>query len=287
MTYKKLLTLGLMLTLFIGGGSLSLAKSPKTPAALGIRWVKIDGGEFLMGSPDNDLAAFSDEKPQHKVKLSTYWMSATEVTNAQYNQFLSAMKAKGGIVWKKVKNSGANYPGLPAKFKQPDQPVVCVSYEDAQAFCRWVGNKVSLPTEAQWEYACRAGSPESYGLGEGGEQMTKKNLPNYGWYGEPESTGATHPVATKKPNAFGLYDMYGNVWEWCLDYYSTDYYGQCKGKDDETVTDPTGPTSGRYYVSRGGRWHFDAVGCRGTDRGDRNERNIRNRTMGFRIVAQP
>ncbi len=191
---------------------------PQTDSALGIQWVWVEGGKFLMGSPADEEGRAGDEGPQHEVELSGFWMGATEVTNAQYNAFLKAMEAKGGEAWERTRLSGANYPALDSKFKGDNLPVVYVSWDDAMAFCDWLGNGATLPTEAQWEYACRAGSMMAYGMGQGGTQITKDNLGNYAWY-QKNANAVTHAVATRKPNALGLYDMHGNAWEWCLDWY--------------------------------------------------------------------
>lgn len=172
-------------------------------------------GTFMMGR----LNGYDSEKPLHQVTLTKgFWIGRTEVTQAQW---LSVM--------------GDN----PSRFKGEDLPVETVSWNDAKKFCRKAGKGMQLPTEAQWEYACRAGSTGPYsGTGK---------LDEMGWNTDYyRDAHQTHPVGTKQPNAWGLYDMHGNVWEWCADWYG-DY-------PDGAVTDPQGPTSGAMRVQRGGSW---------------------------------
>jgi len=190
-------------------------------------------GMFMMGYDGS----------QHQVTLTKgFWMAKTEVTQAQ---------------WKSVMREN------PSEFKGNNRPVENVSWDDCQAFCQKTG--LRLPTEAEWEYACRAGSTGKY-AGTG-------NLEDMGWY-EDNSGGKTHPVGTKQPNAWGLYDMHGNVWEWCADCYG-DY-------PSGAVTDPRGASSG-YPVFRGGSWGSDAGHCRSARR-DYSYSSYLYRTLGFRPV---
>ncbi|PIE84242.1 MAG: hypothetical protein CSA07_03315 [Bacteroidia bacterium] len=262
------------------------SQPPRTDPALGIQWVWVEGGRFMMGSPDDEVGRYKDEGPQHEVELSGFWMSATEVTNeqynaflkamevtnAQYNAFLVAMEVHGGEAWEKVEESGANDPELEEKFKGARQPVVMVSWDEARAFCEWVGNGVTLPTEAQWEYACRAGSAGRFCFGDDEAQ-----LGDYAWYAA-NANGVTHAVGGKKPNALGLYDMHGNVWEWCSDWY--DAYTADPAKD------PAGPAAGANRMSRGGGWSFEPRDCRSAGR-DRDDPKDRDDRLGFRLVAPP
>ncbi|MBR5160830.1 MAG: SUMF1/EgtB/PvdO family nonheme iron enzyme, partial [Thermoguttaceae bacterium] len=182
-------------------------------------------GTFKMGAPDAEEGRDGDEK-QYQVTLTKgFWMMETEVTQKQ---------------WKAV--MGTN----PSEFKGDDLPVENVSWNDCQEFCKkcaQLGLPVQLPTDAQWEYACRAGTTGAYA----------GNLDDMAWY-TSNSGLKTHPVGTKKPNAWGMYDMHGNVWEWCEDWYG--YY------PSESVTDPVGPSSGSVRVRRGGSWSNDARICR-------------------------
>ncbi len=247
-------------------------QAPQTDAALGIQWVWVEGGKFLMGSPNHEEGHYDDEGPQHEVEVSDFLMSATLVTNAQYNQFLEAMEAQGGAAWERVKESGANDPYLESKFKGARQPVVFVSWEEARAFCVWVGHGVTLPTEAQWEYACRAGSAGRFCFGEDEAQ-----LGDYAWYFENAGL-VTHEVAGKKPNALGLYDMHGNVWEWCADWCDEEYYKSSPTKN------PTGPANGDFRMFRGGSWFCEPGDCRSANRG-RYLPWHQDGNLGFRLVA--
>ncbi len=240
-------------------------QSPRTNPALGIQWVRVEGGRFMMGTPDGEEPRYDPEGPQREVEVSGFWMGATEVTNAQYNAFLRDMEARGGEPWERVRGSGAMHPGLDASFKGDAQPVVCVSWEDAMAFCEWVGRGVTLPTEAQWEYACRAGGKGRFCFGNDAAR-----LGDYAWY-VANANGVTHPVAGKKANAFGLYDMHGNVWEWCADRYSEEY-------------PRSKPAAGADRVDRGGAWDDTAGLCRSAN-WDWNAPTLRNATLGFRLVA--
>jgi formylglycine-generating enzyme required for sulfatase activity len=137
------------------------------------------------------------------------------------------------------------------------------------------GLKFRLPTEAEWEYAARAGSTTEFCFGD-----DEKQLGDYAWFGE-NSGGTTHPVGQKKPNDFGLFDMHGNVWEWCSDWYSDSYYEECKRQG--TVVDPSGPRAGSFRVLRGGGWSYVAVYCRSANRyGD--SPGFRDDDLGFRLV---
>ena len=223
--------------------------------SIGMEFVYIAAGTFMMGSPDSDNMATDKEKPQHKVTLTKgYYLQTTPVTQRQ---------------WKAV--MGDN----PSHFKKGDTyPVENVSWDDCQEFIRKLNQKEGvqlyrLPNEAEWEYACRAGSTTKYCFGddEGG-------LAAYAWY-EKNSGRETHPVGQKKPNAWGLYDMHGNVWEWCQDWYG-DY-------PTGSVTDPTGHSSGSFRVLRGGCWNNNAWLCRSALRNAISP-DYRNFDLGLRVL---
>jgi formylglycine-generating enzyme required for sulfatase activity len=221
--------------------------------SLGMRLVWIPPGEFLMGSPTNEEGRYDDEGPRHRVTLTKgFYLGVHEVTQRQ---------------WRTV--MGDN----PSHFKGDDLPVESISWEEAVEFCRKLSTKEGveyrLPTEAQWEYACRAGTTSRYNFGD-----SEVSLGEYAWYGG-NSDGRTHPVGQKKANAFGLYDMHGNVWEWCQDWFGS-YAGG-------PVTDPLGPASGANRVGRGGGWYNNAGGCRSADRGA-GAPGLRDVSVGLRLA---
>ena len=168
-------------------------------------------------------------------------------------------------------------------FSQTDNhPVTCVSWDDAVAFCKWlsrkIGENITLPTEAQWEYACRAGSTTAYFWGnalKGDKANCDGNYP-CGTTTKGKYLRKTTPVGSYDSNAWGLYDMHGNVWEWCADYWKEEY-------PSGSVTDPTGPSNGSYRVFRGGSWYNSARHCRSASRRS-IEPDGRSDALGFRCV---
>jgi len=193
------------------------------------------------------------EKPAHEVTITKpFYMGKYKVTQEQYAQVM-----------------GTN----PSRFRGPRLPVETVSWDDAQEFCKKVSEKtgqtVRLPTEAGWEFACRAGTTTVYYTGD-----TEADLGRAAWYGV-NSKGTTHPVGQKEPNAWGLYDMHGNVWEWCQDWY--------KKYEGGAAADPTGPATGTYRVVRGGVWLFSPGYCRSAARYGRAPVQ-RDYTGGFGVV---
>ncbi len=211
-----------------------LTKQTVTEPAIDMEMVKVPSGCFQMGSKNGE----SNEKPVHKVCITKdYYLGKFEVTQGQ---------------WKKIMDSN------PSDFKKGDNhPVEQVSWNDVQTFISKLNAKTGkiyrLPTEAEWEYACRSGGKEQTYCG-------GNNLSTYGWYGEDWNTGH-HAVGGKSPNGLGLYDMSGNVWEWVQDWYGKSYYQSSPTKD------PAGSSSGSVWVFRGGSWFFDASGLRGANRG--------------------
>ena len=208
-----------------------------------------------MGSPVTEKGRLKDEGPQRRVTISNpFYMGLTEVTQTQYQCV-----------------TGKN----PSEFRGPKLPVERVSWDEAMAFCtalsKKTGRTVRLPTEAQWEYACRAGTKTRFSFGN-----ENKDMASYGWSGD-NSGKTTHPVGRKKPNPAGLYDMHGNVWEWCSDRYQDGYKGL-------GLLNPKGPKTGSTRVYRGGAWAFGPDACRAANRAmgssDRRQRN-----HGFRVVV--
>lgn len=240
--------------------------NPKTLTnSIGMKFVLIPAAAFMMGSPPYELGRGDDER-QHRVTLTKgFYMGVTEVTQYQWRRIMG--------------NSPSHFRDCGA-----DCPVEFVSWNDCQQFVQRInlhegGNTYRLPTEAEWEYACRAGSKPAFA--NGGITQTScghdANLDLLGWYCG-NSGKEPHPVAQKKPNAFGLYDMHGNVWEWCQGWYGPYPSGD--------VSDPTGPSSGSYRVLRGGGWHEDVEGCRSAIRVGRPP-DSKAGTLGFRLAMTP
>ena len=243
----------------------------------------IPAGEFVMGSPAGEAGRGGDET-QHRVRISKgFWLAKTETTQAQWQ---AVMAETTQVHWQAVMGNALSY--FKSYFKRGDffisaiheeqkiksLPVKMVSWYAAQKFIEKVnkgsgiiasGWKMTLPTEAQWEYAARAGEPGPYSGG---------TLDQVGWY-EENSGGKTHAVGGKKPNGWGLHDMHGNVWEWCSDWY---------GEQLANSTDPRGSASGTYRVVRGGSWNRLADYCRVAFRNNRNPSNS-NSNIGFRVAC--
>ena len=263
------------------------ARIPELPPirnSLGMELKLIPAGRFIMGSAAGEADA--DETPHEVVLTQHYYLGVHEVTQQQYLQVM-----------------GSN----PSYFEGPQSPVENVSWEDAVEFCRKLsalsdeqaeGRVYRLPTEAEWEYACRAGAETEFSFGNG-----EQSLVDYPWIGDNSgrrpinakqvftanrekydalllSNGCrTHRVGLKKPNAWGLHDMHGNVWEWCQDWYNENYFGG-------EVTDPAGPKSGSDRVYRGGSWTNFTVHCRSANRRGHSS-NYRHYSFGFRVACTP
>ena len=238
-------------------------------------------GSFNMGSNDGDI----DEKPVHMVSVGEFYISPTEVTVGEFRQFVSATgyrtdaeKGDGAFVWDGSEwgqKSDASWKN-PYVTQTDAHPVTCVSWNDAVAYCNWksqveglmpcysgIGGNITcnfsangyrLPTEAEWEYAARGGDNSRGYIYSG-----SNNVNEVGWY-DGNSGMKTHPVGQKKANEMGLYDMTGNVLEWCWDWYDEDYYSSSPSRD------PYGPPSGSWRVFRGGSWNIGLERLRCTDR---------------------
>lgn len=220
-------------------------------------------GEFMMGGE----SVIHNAKPVHKVKLTRgFWMLETEVTQAMWqsvmDQSVKQQSDKVEVKYKRPRGEGPNY------------PMYYVSWDDCQEFCQklsqMLGRQVKLPTEAQWEYACRAGSTGDYA----------GDLDSMAWHGD--FVGSTHLVAQKKPNAWGLYDMHGNVEEWCSDYYGEKYY------DMSPTSDPENTEASPSHVVRGGCWGGNLIGdgCQSSTRSGGSP-GVRSDRLGFRILLVP
>ncbi len=237
-----------------------LAQTPKEITnSIGMKLVLIPKGTFMMGSPGSEIGR-EKKQTQHEVTISKdYYLGVTEVTQGQYEKVMGTNPSffQGDEVAERNPDTGR----VIKEVDSSNHPVEQVSWEDAIDFCKKLsdlpgekaaGRVYRLPTEAQWEYACRAGSKSAYSFGE-----SSKSLGDYAWFAG-KSNGQTHPVGEKKATAWGLYDMQGNVFEWCSDWY--DEYP--KG----AVSDPTGPKEGSLRVFRGGCWDGVAELCKSADR---------------------
>ena len=288
-----------------------------------LKMILIPAGEFMMGSGKSAEATaaffnktygvdalkadfFKDEHPQHRVRITRpFYLGAYHVTRGQFRQFVAdtayktdAEKGKclGARGWNAEEKSfqfSKEYTWRNAGFEQTDEhPVVNVSWNDAVAFCEWLGRREGttyrLPTEAEWEYACRAGTTTRYYSGDDPETLAKvgnvadatakASRPNLK-YAIKASDGYvfTSPVGSFQPNGFGLYDMHGNAWQWCADWYAADYYAT------SPVDDPTGPDAGSNRVLRGGSWLSWPDVSRAAKR-DRLTPDFRYVRSGFRVA---
>jgi sulfatase modifying factor 1 len=252
--------------------------------------VKVQGGTFTMGcTGEQGGECDDDEKLTHRVTLSDYSIGETEVTVGQFKAFVDATgytttaEKEGwswvwtGSSWEKGfgKNWRHDAGGNLRSRVDDDHPVIHVSWEDAEAYCEWLskmsGRRYRLPTEAEWEYAARGGNK-----GLGYKYSGSNSIDEVGWH-NGNAGGRTHSVKGKKANELGLYDMSGNVWEWCMDWYGP--YGS------GSQIDPTGAGSGSDRVDRGGGWFGDPRRCRVSDRG-RNTPGNRHSTLGLRLASQ-
>jgi formylglycine-generating enzyme required for sulfatase activity len=220
-----------------------------------IEFVYIPPGKFKMGAQSYEAGCNLDEIPLHRVEITKgFWLGRYEVTQEQ---------------WQKIMESN------PSHFKHDKNlPVEMISWFDVEEFIKKLNSKSEegfrLPTEAEWEYACRAGTSTTFWFGD-----DRKELEQHGWFGKGD--GATHPVGQKKPNPWGLYDMYGNVWEWCSDWYDARYYLQSPEKD------PRGPSKGTLKAKKSGCWRQYADSCRSASRFPRPP-TYKSPYMGFRLA---
>jgi len=228
--------------------------------SVGMTFVLIPAGEFTMGAPKSEPNADDDEQPQHRVTISQpFYLSQYEVTQAQWQAVMGVAHQS-------------------SRFQGENRPVEQVSWDEAHAFIKALNKRETktsgllcrLPTEAQWEYAARAGTSTPHSFGDNAAK-----LGDYAWY-DKNAEGETHPVGQKNPNAWGLYDMYGNVWEWMQDWYGP--------YPANAVQDPSGPAAGAGRVIRGGSWFYPATGARSANR-SRQRPGERRSYLGFRIAC--
>jgi formylglycine-generating enzyme required for sulfatase activity len=224
--------------------------------------VPIPAGEFLMGSPETEKGRKSDEGPQHKVKISPFWMGRTEITWNEYELFMYPDQEKAltfdtnnpylDKASDAVSRPTKPYVEMSFGMGKGDYPAISMTQHAANKYCEWLSAKTGqyyrLPTEAEWEYACRAGTTTAYSFGDDPAQ-----LKNYAWYGV-NSDFKYQKVGRKKPNPWGLYDMYGNVFEWCLDQYEPNTYQNPPAQDSWVKSTRPYP-----HVARGGHWDDEDV----------------------------
>jgi len=287
--------------------------------SLGMKMILIPAGEFWMGSSPAQIEtarhhdrAFKkeweqEEQPQHRVRINRpFYLGAHEVTRREFAQFVRATghqtdairDGKGGMGYDPTSGEFRQDPNYdwqnPGFAQQENQPVVNVSWNDANAFCEWLSQKEQviyrLPTEAEWEYACRAGTRSQFYCGDDPEGLAavanvadataKTKFAKWNTISAEDGFIFTAPVGSFRPNNFGLFDMHGNVWEWCQDWYRADYYAK------SPESDPQGPAKGTVRVFRGGSW-YDAAGfCRSAFR-YWDAPTYRDYFLGFRVVAVP
>ena len=247
----------------------SSANQDFTEDAWGInmKMIWVEGGEFMMGCTSEQGSCDSDEQNVRRVTVDGFYIGMLEVTQSQWEKVVGT-----NIYTQKNKAGGSNTYGV-----GPDYPMYYVSWEEAMEFCRLLSNKTgktyTLPTEAQWEYAARGGK-KADGTKYAGSNM----IDAVAWYRD-NSGSTTHPCGSKRANALGIYDMSGNVWEWCKDWYSSSYTSY-------DTNNPIGPSSGSDRVYRGGGWDSDASSCRVANRNDYSPGG-RGNCLGFRVVCLP
>ena len=255
---KKLLLAYLVILVgFISTQSIQAAVNTNS---IRINFIKIKEGCFDMGRDFTLENGYKDELKQHRVCIKEpFYLGETEVTQAQWNAIMD---------------------NNPSEFEGEDNPVETVSWDDVKRFITRLNNeegtnRYRLPTEAEWEYAARAGSRSTYHFG---NDKGRLGLGQYAWFGLNAGDG-THPVGTKRPNQWGLYDMNGNVWEWVEDWYGEGFYF------DSSTNDPQGASSGRYRVNRGGGWNSSPYYLRSAVRYGELPIN-RSHVLGFRLVRR-
>ncbi len=259
-----------------------------------------------MGLKNSKASDFTDEFPQHRVRITHgFRIARNEVTRANFQAFVSdtgyrteaETDGKGGWGWDKDKEQGKFFQdprfdwrntGIP---QADDHPVVNVSWNDVRKFCEWLGEKEGrsyrLPTEAEWEYANRAGTQGRYQCGDDPECLvsianvadatSRETFRDWPTIAGSDGFAYTAPVGSFKANPFGLFDMHGNVWEWCEDFYDASFYTQ------SPVDDPAGPLTGKLRVSRGGAWSRTSVNVRCSVRRS-GAPSLRHINIGFRPV---
>ncbi|TWT43247.1 formylglycine-generating enzyme family protein [Botrimarina hoheduenensis] len=232
------------------------------PGGLKMEFVEIPAGDFVRGSPKEELGRQSDETPEHRVTISQpFRVGRYEVTQAQW-----------------VAVTGDNPSTFARYTESPQLPVERITWDEAVAYAERLTQIATgafrLPSEAEWEYVCRAGTTTRFPWG---SDIEHRDLPSYGWY-YPLSEGRSRPVGTKLPNAWGLYDLHGGVWEWCRDGFEP--------YPVHAVTDPQGASTNDLKIIRGGSWFNEPEALRSANR-HRHARDSRLSNLGFRLVWIP
>ena len=247
----------------------SAANQDFTETAWGVnmKMIWVEGGDFLMGCTSEQGNCERDEQNVRRVTVDGFYIGMLEVTQSQWEKVVGT-----SIYQQKSKANASNTYGV-----GPDYPMYYVSWGEAMEFCRLLSNKTgrtyTLPTEAQWEYAARGGNKN-----EGAKYAGSNMIDAVAWYTD-NSGSSTHIVGSKRANALGIYDMSGNVWEWCKDWYASSYVSY-------DTNNPVGPSSGGGHVVRGGGWNSGASACRVADRFGYSP-DFRYYYLGFRVVCIP
>lgn len=241
--------------------------------SIGIEFIAIPAGDFDMGCSSEDSSCDEDEKPDHQVEITkSFLLSKTEITNYQFEKFIQSTDYKTDAEKKQSTDTWKDCFGIKPK---PKYPVICVSWNDAKAFTRWLCEQEKrtyrLPTEAEWEYSARAGLFTKYYWGPDFDEQ-------YVWYNK-NSSNSINIVATKEANHWGLYDILGNVWEWCEDGYDKDFYKKKIKKD------PQNKSLGKGRVLRGGSWFDPDIMLRVSTRSFAPP-EMRENNIGFRILLE-
>jgi formylglycine-generating enzyme required for sulfatase activity/predicted Ser/Thr protein kinase len=241
-----------------------------------IEMVQIPGGTFQMGSNDGE----DDEKPIHSVTVNDFYIGKYEVTNAEFAAFLNVKgnQEEGGTTWLEIESSNCliekSNGDFKARTRYENHPVIYVSWYGAKAYCRWLSETIQqnyrLPTEAEWEYAAKGGNKSN-----GYKYSGSDNVDEVAWY-RGNSNPKIHSIGAKKANELGIYDMSGNVLEWCNDWYDTDYHNSSSNNPEEV-------SNGNSRVLRGGSWYHLSNNCRVVSR-DYSNPYIRLDDFGFRVV---
>ncbi len=238
--------------------------------------VPIPGGEFLLGSPETEELRYEDEGPQVEVQIEPFWMGRCEVTWDEYDiwrqnldvlrrQVMNRVPTEVDAIADAVTRPTPEYQPMDFGMGHDDYPAICMTQLAAKTYCEWLTEKTGtyyrLPTEAEWEYACRAGTTTAFSWGD-----DPAMIDDYAWF-EDNSDGGYAEVGQKEPNPWGLYDMHGNVSEWCLDRYVEDFYGQLAGGEQPVLSPLAIPPENEHpRIVRGGSWMDPPEFCRSAAR---------------------